>query len=98
MEVGVSGKIAMKRRHRIAQGFWVRQPINPPWRGGRMCVSTTPLLQCPSLRLPGFEDSLPDVASRSFRRRGEVGRTKRLTRQRRSTRENFEATVEIAVY
>jgi hypothetical protein len=41
----------------------------------------------PSLRLAGFEDSLPDVASwrlerqgrvGSFRRRGEVGSTKRL--------------------
>jgi hypothetical protein len=33
----------------------------------------------PSLRVAGFEDSLPDVASRSFRRRGEVGRTTRTT-------------------
>ena len=32
----------------------------------------------PTLVPAGFEDSLPDVASRSFRRRGEVGRTKPL--------------------
>jgi hypothetical protein len=30
----------------------------------------------PSLRSQGFEDSVVDVASRRFRRRGEVGRTK----------------------
>jgi hypothetical protein len=30
----------------------------------------------PTLRVAGFEDSLPDVASRSFRRRDEVGTTR----------------------
>jgi hypothetical protein len=35
----------------------------------------------PSLRVAGFEDSLPDVASRSFRRRGEVGRTTTSTKR-----------------
>jgi len=47
--------------------------------------SITPSLHH-SIRSPGFDGSLPYVASRSFRRRGEVGRTstKRLVVTRRS--------------
>jgi len=37
----------------------------------------------PSLRVAGFPDTLPVVASRSFRRRGEVGRTTTRTRTKR---------------
>ncbi|HYZ73382.1 MAG TPA: hypothetical protein VE641_09915, partial [Chthoniobacterales bacterium] len=40
----------------------------------------------PSLRLAGFEDSLPDVASLSFRRWGDVGRTTMSTRTKRLVR------------
>jgi hypothetical protein len=43
------------------------------------CSNRCAILQyskTPSLRSPEFEDSLPDVASQSFRRRGEVGTTK----------------------
>jgi hypothetical protein len=68
----------------VSRGYQALRTWLPSFRpsGTTKPQHLSTFFEATSLRSPGFEDSLPDVASRSFRRRGEVGRTTKRTKRR----------------